>query len=106
MLKMIEFVESSKFAGQLARYLSDEEFNSLQQALINNPEIGDVIKGSGGIRKMRWGGKGIGKRGGYRIIYYYRSKSGQIYLLTIYAKSEMEDLTAKQLKTITEEIEK
>jgi len=55
---------------------------------------------------MRWGGKGKGKRGGYRIIYYYRSQSGQIYLLTIYAKSEMEDLTVKQLKTIAEEIER
>ncbi len=103
---MIEFIESSRFAKQLSHYLSEEEFNALQQALIKNPEAGDVIKGSGGIRKMRWGGKGKGKRGGYRIIYYYRSKLGQIYLLTLYAKNEMEDLTATQLKTIAEEIER
>jgi mRNA-degrading endonuclease RelE of RelBE toxin-antitoxin system len=106
MMKMIEFIESSRFAKQIAHYLSDEEFNELQQALLKNPESGAIIKGSGGIRKIRWGGKGKGKRGGYRIIYYYRSKSGQIYLLTIYAKSEMEDLTTKQLKTIAEEIER
>lgn len=76
MLKMIEFIESSRFAKQLEHYLSDEEFNALQQALIKNPESGDIIKGSGGIRKMRWGGKGKGKRGGYRVVYFYRSKSG------------------------------
>lgn len=104
--EMIQFVETSGFTKYVTAYLSDEEVNALQLVLLENPEAGDVIKGSGGIRKIRHGGKGKGKRGGYRVIYYYRTKAGQIWLLTIYAKNEMEDLTAKELKTIAEELER
>lgn len=67
---MILFVETSGFTKYVTAYLSDEEVNALQLVLLENPEAGDVIKGSGGIRKIRHGGKGKGKRGGYRVIYY------------------------------------
>jgi len=104
--KMIQFVETGRFTKYVADYLSDEEVNALQLELLKNPEAGDVIKGSGGIRKIRCGGKGKGKRGGYRVIYYYLAKAGQIWLLAIYAKNEIENLTAKELKTIAEELER
>ena len=103
---MIQFVETGRFTKYVADYLSDEEVNALQLELLKNPEAGDVIKGSGGIRKIRCGGKGKGKRGGYRVIYYYLAKAGQIWLLAIYAKNEIENLTAKELKTIAEELER
>ena len=58
------------FTRLVQEYLSDEEYRKLQEALIENPETGAVIRGSGGIRKLRWAAPGRGKRGGYRIIYY------------------------------------
>jgi hypothetical protein len=64
--------------------------------LIEHPDDGDIIPGAGGIRKIRWGAKGRGKRGGVRIIYYWRTVCGHIYLLSIYGKNEASDLTQKE----------
>ena len=66
---MYSFIETKLFSGLVAKYLSDEEYAKLQQVLIKTPDAGDVIPGSGGIRKLRWKGSGRGKRGGVRIIY-------------------------------------
>ena len=70
-----------------------------------NPEAGDVIPGSGGVRKLRWGVVGRGKRGGIRVIYYLRSRQGQIWMLTLYAKNVAENIPAHVLKKIREEID-
>lgn len=86
--------------------MKDEEFSAFQQFLGKNPTVGDVIPRSGGLRKIRWLGKGKGKRGGLRIIYYYHLANGEIMLMTIYAKNEAEDLTAEQLKILRREIPK
>ena len=99
------FVESTIFEKHRAEYLSDEEFQKLQNELLENPLTGDVIKGAGGLRKIRVGSKGKGKRGGSRVIYYYYSRFSRFYLLTVYAKNEVSDLTAvqkNQLKTFLE----
>jgi hypothetical protein len=86
-------------------YLSDDEYSALQQSLLANPEAGAIIPGSGGVRKLRWGVAGPGERGGIRVIYYLRSRQGQIWMLTLYAKNVSENIRAHVLKKIREEID-
>ena len=85
--------------------MSDEQYSNLQNALIKDPEAGDLIPGSGGVRKLRWGVAGRGKRGGIRVIYYARTRQGQIWMLTLYAMNVMENISAKVLRKIKEEID-
>ena len=66
---MYSFIETKLFSRLVADVLTDEEYSGLQKALIKDPEVGDLIPGSGGIRKLRWGVAGRGKRGGIRVIY-------------------------------------
>lgn len=87
------FIESNIFEKCRADYLSDEEYRQLQNELLKNPIKGDVIQGSGGLRKVRVASKNKGKRGGARIIYYYFDRFKRFYLLAIYAKNEVTDLT-------------
>ena len=75
---MISLVETKLITRLIGDLLGDDEYSLLQQALIANPELGDVIPGSGGVRKMRWGAIGRGKRGGLRVIYFLRTRQGQI----------------------------
>ncbi|HCH33264.1 MAG TPA: toxin HigB-2 [Oceanospirillaceae bacterium] len=99
------FVESKIFEKYRDSHLSDEEFRLFQTELISNPKQGDVIKGTSGLRKVRVLSKGKGKRGGSRVIYYFLDEKQRFYLLTIYGKNEMSDLTAdqkKQLKSFME----
>ncbi len=63
------------------------------------PEAGDVIPGSGGVRKIRWGRRGAGKRGGVRVVYYFHNETMPLFLLTVYAKSRRVDLTKSELQT-------
>jgi mRNA-degrading endonuclease RelE of RelBE toxin-antitoxin system len=101
----MEIIESSIFSRLVYRYMDELEYASLQWYLVQQPEAGDVIPGSGGLRKVRWPGKGKGKRGGLRIIYYWRNQAGEIWLLTIYAKSEAADIPVVILKALREELE-
>ena len=75
---MISFVETNLFTRLVQEYLSDEAYSALQQALLADPEAGAVIPGSGGVRKLRWGVAGRGKRGGIRVIYFLRARQGQV----------------------------
>jgi len=102
---MYSFIETKLFSQLVAEYLSDEEYSKLQQTLIEKPDAGDVIPGSGGIRKLRWKGGGRGKRGGVHVVYYSRSRQGQIWMLTLYAKNVSENIPAQILKKIKEEID-
>jgi hypothetical protein len=70
-----------------------------------DPELGSVIPGSGGVRKMRWSVAGRGKRGGLRIIYFLRTRHGQIWMLTLYAKNVAENIRAHVLRQIKDEID-
>lgn len=101
----MEYIESPLFSKLIGIYLKDEEYAALQWDLASHPEKGDLIQRSGGLRKIRWFGKGKGKRGGVRIIYYYDNKEGQIWLLTIYAKNEDGNIPLSILKRIKEELE-
>jgi len=83
-------------------YLNDETFRSLQEAMMRNPEAGDVIEGTGGLRKLRHGDmrRGKGKRGGLRVIYYWWDGYSQFWLFTLYDKDEMDDLSSDQKKVL------
>lgn len=98
-------MESTVFERCRSGYLSDEEFRSLQLELLANPRSGPVIPGTGGLRKLRWGARGRGKRGGIRIIYYFLEERDRFYLLTLYAKTEVSDLTAAQRKQLRQFME-
>jgi hypothetical protein len=102
---MPTFVETRLFLRLLAQYLTDDEYALLQQALARSPERGSLVPGSGGVRKLRWGRAGRGKRWGIRVIYYARTREGVIWMLTIYAKSEEQTIPAHVLRKIREEID-
>ncbi len=102
---MFTFVETPLFTRLVGEYLSDDEYRGLQEALAENPEAGTVIPGSGGVRKIRWGAEGRGKRGGVRVIYFQRVQMALIWMLTIYAKNEAETISARVLRRIRQEIE-
>ena len=99
------FIEATLFTKRVKDYLSDEQYTAMQNLLIQDPAAGDLIPGTGGLRKIRWGSKGKGKRGGVRIIYYRQKAEDQIYLLTIYAKNEMSDLSASNKKALKQMVE-
>lgn len=94
------FVESTIFEKHRDEYLSDDEYRLFQAELMLNPHLGDVIQGTGGLRKIRVASKGKGKRGGSRIIFYFLDEKRRFYLLTIYGKNEMSDLNAIQRKQL------
>ena len=103
----MEFIETAKFAACLYEYLDDDSYLDLQISLIEQPDRGDLIKGGGGIRKLRFAAQGRGKSGGARIIYYWVTDAGQIYLLHIYPKSKKENLTdaeVAELRQLAKEI--
>ena len=83
---MFTFIESSIFERALPVYLDDDEYSELQQFLMQNPEAGELVPGSGGVRKVRWARPGMGKRGGLRIIYFVRYQPNEFWMLTLCAK--------------------
>ena len=80
MTAMFVFIETRVFTRLADEYLSDDELSRLQHHLNENPEAGDIIRASGGVRKLRWGAPGRGKRAGLRIVYFLRSQQGEIWL--------------------------
>ncbi|MBZ0167954.1 Toxin HigB-2 [Candidatus Methylomirabilis lanthanidiphila] len=102
---MYSFIETKLFTRLVSEYLSDDEYADLQTTLIRNPEAGAIIPGSGGIRKLRWGLAGRGKRGGIRIVYYAKVSEGVIWMLTLYAKNVSENIPSHILKQIKKEID-
>ena len=94
------FIETSIFTKELVKLLSDDEYRILQHNLVIRPTAGSLIKGTGGLRKIRWKSSGKGKSGGLRIIYYY-DPPDKIYMLFPYKKSDQEDLTPAQVKTLS-----
>ena len=96
----VTFAETNVFTRQITELLSDDELGALQWLLMANPERGDLIRGSGGLRKIRCAGCGRGKRGGLRVIYYWHVPGSTILFLLAYPKNEKEDLTPAQLKVL------
>ena len=99
---VLEFRETELFTRAVTVLLSDDEYAELQGTLVVNPETGDVIKETGGLRKLRWSQRrrGKGKRGGVRVIYYWYAAGPLIYMLLAYSKDERDDLSAAQTKAL------
>lgn len=99
------FIETSKFTELLPSYLSDDEYRGFQTYLLQKPDAGDIVRGTGGVRKVRWAASGKGKSGGVRVIYYWKQSDHEIWMLTIYGKSERETIPSHLLKKIAEAID-
>jgi len=102
---MHTFIELQPFATVRDKYLNDDEFAVFQHYLAAHPDAGDVIPRSGGCRKLRWAIEGRGKRGGVRVIYFLRLNSGQIVLVTMYAKNVQDNIDPNLLKRLKEVFE-
>jgi mRNA-degrading endonuclease RelE of RelBE toxin-antitoxin system len=96
----MRFVETPVFTRTVTSVLDDEQYRSLQLALVLRPEQGAVIPGSGGLRKLCWALPGRGKRGGARVIYYWDKRTETIYMLFIYLKTEQGDMTPEQVRIL------
>ena len=99
------FIETSSFTKHINRYLSDDEYSGLQSFLLLRPDAGSIVRGSGGVRKLRWAASGKGKSGGARVIYYWKAADDEIWMLTVYGKSERDTIAAHVLRKISEEIQ-
>src|SRR5260370_9717513 len=103
----MEFIEAPAFSRYVSDYLADEEYREFQSRLALNPELGDLIPGTGGFRKLRWADprRGKGRRGGLRFIYYYFKAEQKVWLMTLYGKDEASDLTPKERKALRSALE-
>ncbi len=101
---MFSFIETRLFTQLVQDYLSDDEYLRVQFELSHDPEAGAVVRGSGGVRKLRWRAPGRGKRGGYRIIYFVFRPKEVIWMLTIYPKNVRDTISAHILRRIRQEI--
>ncbi|UPG89698.1 type II toxin-antitoxin system RelE/ParE family toxin [Luteibacter aegosomaticola] len=99
------FVETPLFTRRVRELLDDDQYIRLQHALAAYPDAGDLIEGTGGLRKVRVGASGRGKRGGARVIYYYFAQRARIAMLLIYAKNERDDLSPDQRATLRKIVE-
>lgn len=99
--KPVTIVETPLFLRQAADIWDEDDRAALVDFIARNPESGDVIPGTGGVRKVRWSRPGGGKRGGARVIYFYHHADAPIYLLLAYAKAKREDMTPDEKKAIT-----
>jgi hypothetical protein len=96
------FVELTPFVAFRDQYWTDEDLRALQNYLLLSPDAGDLIRGAGGLRKIRWAAQGRGKRGGARVIYYWHVPEHHIYLVFGYVKSKRDDLTPQQVQVLVE----
>jgi hypothetical protein len=96
----MRFVETTVFTRQIQSLLTDDEYRALQSALVLRPQQGAVIRNSGGLRKIRWGSRGTGKRGGIRVVYYWDLSTESFFMLFAYPKSTLDDLSPGQLRIL------
>jgi mRNA-degrading endonuclease RelE of RelBE toxin-antitoxin system len=102
----MEIIETAPFARRREELFNDEQFRRLEEHLVLNPAVGPLIPGGAGLRKIRWLGSGRGKRGGVRVIYYFRAKTDRLFLICGYRKNECEDLTVAQIRSLAKIIER
>jgi mRNA-degrading endonuclease RelE of RelBE toxin-antitoxin system len=97
----VRFVETRVFTDLVCAHLEDDAYRTLQITLLLRPLQGPVIPASGGLRKIRWGGVGQGKRGGFRIIYFWSERESTCFMLFLYKKNEQGDLTPAQTRILS-----
>jgi hypothetical protein len=98
-------IETSIFTRQVTTFLSDDRYRAFQIALVNRHDLGSIIPGSGGLRKVRWGLAGKGKRGSIRMIYYWAVLQERIIMLYLYPKNVRDDMTPAQISILRRIIE-
>jgi hypothetical protein len=98
--ELMTLAETPLFIQQAAQLWSDAEREEFVTFIACNPTAGNIIRGTGGVRKVRWSGSSSGKRGGVRVIYYYQRSDRPLYLLMVYAKARQESLTPEQKRAI------
>ncbi|MCR4299420.1 MAG: type II toxin-antitoxin system RelE/ParE family toxin [Gallionella sp.] len=103
---MQTIVETEVFERLWPLYWTEKERDDFHAFISKNPNVGDVVRGSGGVRKVRWSRQGSGKSGGVRVIYFNRMADGEIWLILIYAKSKLDSIKGDQLRKVKDEIEK
>ena len=96
----MEFLETPTFTRLITALMEDNEYRGMQNLLVQAPESGDLIRGGGGIRKLRYGLDGRGKSGGVRVIYYWIKDNQQIYMLVVYPKSKKDNLTDRETEIL------
>jgi hypothetical protein len=99
---VIKVVRTATFSSRAKRFLPEAEITRLEESIAERPEAHPVIAGTGGVRKARWARPGMGKRGGVRAVYYYRTSAGIVYMLDVYAKNEKADLTPADKRELRE----
>lgn len=99
---MFTFIESSSFERTRPLYFDEDEYSELQQFMNQNPEAGEVVPGAGGVRKLRWRRRGMGKRSGLRIIHFVRYEPNEFWMLAVYAKAKQDNVPAHILKQLLE----
>jgi mRNA-degrading endonuclease RelE of RelBE toxin-antitoxin system len=101
----VVIVETRAFTARIDDLLTQEDYRALQAHLVRRPTGGDVIPGTGGLRKLRWGSKGRGKRGGCRVIYFWHPGTSRLLLLFAFSKSERADISSAQKKLLRQIVE-
>lgn len=99
-------IETSIFTRRIKELMSDDDYRELQEALTVRPDMGALIQGSGGLRKVRWKLEGTGKSGGVRAIYYWLTENEQLLMLYVYPKNEQENLTDEQKRVLRQVVER
>ena len=101
-VRLITVAETPLFIRQAATIWDDDEHSEFVIFIAANPEAGDVVPDTGGVRKVRWSRKGSGKRGGVRVVYFYHNADRPLYLLMVYAKARQEDLSPAEKRSVRE----
>jgi mRNA-degrading endonuclease RelE of RelBE toxin-antitoxin system len=100
----VQFIETRAFTRRVTEAMSDAEYRQLQEALLRRPAHGDLIRGTGGVRKLRWGDAARGKRAAYRVIYYWHVEREIFLMLFMYAKADQTDLTSEQRRVLAKAV--
>jgi hypothetical protein len=100
--RLITVAETPLFVRQASSVWDDAEREAFVSFIAANPEAGDLVPDTGGVRKVRWSRAGSGKRGGVRVIYFYHHANRPLYLLMVYAKARQEDLSPDEKRTVLE----
>jgi len=103
---MLTIVETPTFQKLWPNYWTEEERGEFAAYISENPNAGDPVQKSGGVRKVRWSRAGSGKSGGVRVVYFNRKKPGEVVLLLIYAKAKLDSISGETLKELRDAAEK
>lgn len=98
-------LETHAFTRRIVELLPDAEYAELQADLLARPDAGRLMRGTGGLRKLRWAAKGHGKKGGVRVIYYWHVPGDRLLMLLVYPKNEQDDLSERQRRALRKIVE-